>query len=131
QFKTTPNTPSVTVQLRAAEVSLLTARLTVIDQNGQVIESVAAPDPLHADVSIHINPAAANSTYYVKVEGATDTAFGLRAYQLAISSGPSLPASSSPNPPTRGGNFQSGDGNVDTATNLQPKYYREDRRFAI
>jgi hypothetical protein len=88
---TVPNgSTALDVRLHAAGISLLVPRLTVYDGSGRVVDSALAPDPLHNDLTIHLDGVNAGDVYYVKVESGTDDVFGIGTYQLAID--PHLPA---------------------------------------
>jgi hypothetical protein len=86
-----------TVALRTSGVSLLTARVTVLDSNGQVVASAVATDPANGNLTIAVNNAQPRGTYFVKVEGAEDDVFGIGAYRLAIGSA-AAEAVTPPNP---------------------------------
>jgi len=77
------------VRLKASGISLLVGRLTVYDASGRVVASAFATDPLHNDVSVHLDGLKAGDVYSVRVEGAADDVFGIGTYQLAID--PHLP----------------------------------------
>lgn len=86
-----------TVALRTSGISLLTARVTVLDSSGQVVGSAVATDPTNGDLTITVNNAQPRGSYFVKVEGANDDVFGIGAYRLAIGSAASE-AVTPPNP---------------------------------
>jgi hypothetical protein len=86
-----------TVALRTSGVSLLTARVTVLDTQGNVVASAAATDPTNGNLTIAVNDAQPRATYYVKVEGAADDVFGIGAYRLAVGSA-AVEAVTPPNP---------------------------------
>src|SRR5262249_10495864 len=73
-----------TVKLQASGLSLLQARLTVYDAARNVIGSVAAADPLHNDLTIHLNGTLLPATYYIKVESAVSGVFGVGSYRLDV-----------------------------------------------
>jgi hypothetical protein len=91
------NARSFTVALRTAGVSLLTARVTVLDSAGQVVASAAATDPASGNLTIAVNHAQPKGTYFVQVEGAEDDVFGIGAYRLAVGSA-AADAVTPPNP---------------------------------
>jgi hypothetical protein len=74
----------VTVKLLTSGLSLLQARLTVYDANHNVLGSVAALDPVHGDVTVHLNGTLLPASYYIKVESATNTVFGIGSYRLDV-----------------------------------------------
>jgi len=84
---TTPSASSVTgltVNLQTAGISLLTARVTVLDANGNEVASAVATDPLSNNLSISLPNYQASTTYYVKVEGAGSDVFSAGAYSLRL-----------------------------------------------
>ncbi|HKB01244.1 MAG TPA: PPC domain-containing protein, partial [Gemmataceae bacterium] len=91
------NAQSFTVALRTSGISLLTARVTVLDANGQVVASAVATDPTSGDLTITVDHAQKKGTYFVKVEGAADDVFGIGAYRLAVGSA-AAEAVAPPNP---------------------------------
>ena len=84
---TTPSASSVTgltVNLQTAGISLLTARVTVLDANGNEVASAVATDPLSNNLSISLPNYQASTTYYVKVEGAGSDVFSAGALLTPI-----------------------------------------------
>ncbi len=75
---------SMTVDLTAAGVSLLVARLSIIDANGQVVTSSAASDPRDNDVELSLAGLHGGETYYVRVDAAANDVFGVGAYELEV-----------------------------------------------
>ena len=73
----------ITFQLDSAGISLLTTKLTVMDQNGNVIGSAQAASDFGDSVTVHLDQSSSNATYYLKVEGATHDVFGIGSYALA------------------------------------------------
>jgi hypothetical protein len=89
---TTPSGESgvtgLTVNLKAAGISLLTARVTVLDAAGNVVASTVATDPMNNDLSIAVPNYQPSTTYYVKVEGAATDVFSIGAYVLRLDYSP-------------------------------------------
>jgi hypothetical protein len=84
---TTPSSSSITalsINLRAAGISLLTARVTVLDAQGNVIASAVTTDPLANNLAIDLPNYQADTTYYVKVQGARTDVFSMGAYALRL-----------------------------------------------
>ncbi|AMV24788.1 Matrixin [Gemmata sp. SH-PL17] len=77
-------TQSVTVNLRAAGLSLLTARVEVLDGTGRVLATRTVTDPTANDITMSLGGLRAGSTYYVRVSSAPGSAFGAGAYTLQI-----------------------------------------------
>jgi Matrixin len=73
----------ITFQLSSAGISLLTTKLTVMDQNGNVLGAAQAASDFGDSVSVHLDQSSSNATYYLKVEGATHDVFGIGSYALA------------------------------------------------
>ena len=72
------------VQLRTSGISLFQARVNVFDASGRLLQSVAATDPRSGDLTLHISGVHAGSTYFVRVESATTSPFGIGSYRLAV-----------------------------------------------
>ena len=83
------------VSLRTTGVSLLTAKLTIVDARGQVVGSAVATDPTNGDLFVTIEDARPGGLYFIRVEGADDDVFGIGAYRLAVG----LAAASAVDPP--------------------------------
>jgi hypothetical protein len=73
-----------TLSLRTSGVSLLTARLTVRDQSGNVVATTASTDPLNGDLSVRVAGAVAGQRYTFEVESNRADAFGVGAYRLRL-----------------------------------------------
>lgn len=76
------------INLEAAGISLVTARVTVLNAAGQVVASAVATDPLSNNVSVVVPNYQAATTYYVKVEGASGDVFSVGAYNLRLKYSP-------------------------------------------
>ena len=85
---TTPATESgavgLTVNLRASGLSLLTARVTVLDDAGNVLASAVTTDPMNNDLSVALSTYSPSTTYRVKVEGAGTDVFSAGTYHLRL-----------------------------------------------
>ncbi|MDY3561797.1 hypothetical protein R5W23_003225 [Gemmata sp. JC673] len=75
---------NVTVRLKAAGLSLLTAKVTVYDAAGRVVASGASTDPLSNDITLTFNPGLLGGNYTIKVEGASGNVFDVGGYKLAV-----------------------------------------------
>ncbi len=75
-----------TVSLRTSGLSLLTAKVTVLDAAGTVVGTATASDPTNGDLTVQLNQAKKGGTYYVRVEKAGD-AFAVGRYRLAVGAG--------------------------------------------
>jgi len=66
---------SLTVQVQAAGVSLLTPQLTIFNSLQQVVATNASTDPFNNNVSLTINNVTPGATYYFDVQGASSVVF--------------------------------------------------------
>jgi len=87
-------TDRVTVNLRAAGLSLLTARVELLDSSGHVLASGVATDPTQNDIALSVGSIRAGQTYFVRISGARADEFAIGSYELEVSQ------SSPANPPT-------------------------------
>jgi len=114
--------------VRAAGVSLLTARVTVYDASGAVVASASADDPLDNDVTVVLPTTTPGATYYVKVASANPDVFGIGAYRVAVGS-PDV-ARSLAAPPPAGAITEPGKGTTfATAAALTPQTPGTDARW--
>jgi hypothetical protein len=72
------------VNLEVAGISLLTAKVSILDAAGQVVATGVATDPLSNNVSVTLPEYQTSTTYYVKVEGAGTDVFSVGAYNLRL-----------------------------------------------
>jgi hypothetical protein len=77
-------TNQVTIRLKAAGLSLLTARVELLDSTGRVLATAAATDPTNNDVTLSFGGTRAGQTYYVRVSGARADEFAIGAYELDL-----------------------------------------------
>jgi len=127
QFKSNSKPGGVTVQLRTAGLSLLSARVSVYDNAGRLLASTDAGGEPGRDLQLRLDQLPSGSTYFVKVERATNNVFGIGGYRLEVSTGSSAAQVTQQPTPTRtvpdlGTTF-------DAALSLQQKIYRTDARF--
>jgi hypothetical protein len=90
-----PAVLSFTAQVTTAGLSALAPSLDVYDSSGQRVGSDTSYDPFHGTASVGVaggsgqlgSPAQVlgGSTYYVRVDGSTNTLFGVGGYKLNIS----------------------------------------------
>lgn len=73
-----------TARLQTSGVSLLTARLTVLNAAGKEVASEVATDPLSGDLTVRVADAKPGAMYFLRVEGAQDDVFGIGAYRLSV-----------------------------------------------
>jgi Matrixin len=85
-FKITPITDPgpLAVRLWTSGISSLKGRLTVYDSSGAVIGSAVAPDPMHGDLSVHLDGLTPNRTYYFKVDNTGSDVFGIGSYRMIL-----------------------------------------------
>jgi hypothetical protein len=127
---------TVTVRVQTGGISLLTPKLTVLDQDGQVIGSSASTNPLGGGVTVQFSNAQPGQTYTIKVEGGRGDVFGIGGYRLKVDSGSCSQALISTldavysrsflNQPLP--DFHTND-TINRATNLNLSYFHLDRRF--
>lgn len=72
------------LRLSAAGISLLTARVTILDAAGKVVTTVQTTDPTNNALRIATGTLVSGAAYYVRVEGARSDVFGIGAYELSI-----------------------------------------------
>lgn len=75
----------LTVKLQAAGISLLTAQITVLNEQGEIVASTATTDPLDNNLSIEVPNYQPSATYYVKVQGSGSDVFSIGSYVLKTS----------------------------------------------
>jgi hypothetical protein len=109
-------TNGFTVTLHTSGLSLLQGRITLLDQNGNVIATAQEANPTSGDVSIQVPAGAGGTTYYVKVDSPTKNVFGIGGYQLQVLSG--LPGQPTPATTTVLSEGPSGNNAVGGATDL-------------
>ena len=84
RFNTPLLSTGTTIHLQASGLSLLNARLTVLNASGNVVASTSATDPTHNDLTLQLSSLLSSSTYYVRVQSANNDVFGIGSYQLSI-----------------------------------------------
>jgi hypothetical protein len=82
----------LTVNLQAAGISLLTARVTVLDAWGNSVASAVTTDPLNNNLSVAVPNYQPGATYFVRVAGAGTDVFSTGAYLLRLNYSPHQPA---------------------------------------
>jgi hypothetical protein len=75
---------AVTVRLQSAGISLLNPHLTLLDSQGNVLGDVQSTSDMGDVMTLHLNQASSNSTYYIEVQGATGDVFGIGSHGLAV-----------------------------------------------
>lgn len=84
RFTTGLLTRGVTVHLRAAGLSLVTARVELLDGSGRVVAAKAVTDPTANDITLSLANPRAGATYFVRVSAARGDVFGVGAYELDV-----------------------------------------------
>jgi hypothetical protein len=101
----------LTVQVRTSGISLLVPAVTVYDSALNVVDSAAATSPLNGNLTVRVPNAIKGQNYIIRVSNATQSVFGIGAYQLSINGvappSPAVPlpgpnAAGHPNDPTTG-----------------------------
>ena len=75
---------AVTIRLQSTGRSLLAPKLTVFDAAGHALEQAVSTSMVGDTVYLHLNGISPNSNYYIRAEGATQDAFGVGGYALAV-----------------------------------------------
>ncbi|MCA9009230.1 MAG: matrixin family metalloprotease [Planctomycetaceae bacterium] len=83
-FQVPAATTSFQVQLHASGISLLTAKVSVLNPRGEVVATSSATDPRTNNLSVLIPDAEVGGSYFVRVESADRSVFGVGAYQLLV-----------------------------------------------
>lgn len=73
-----------TVELRTSGLSLTNARVSVLNSSLQVVQTATATDAQQGDLSLFVKDATPGGLYYVRVQSAPGSAFGVGAYHLAV-----------------------------------------------
>jgi hypothetical protein len=73
-----------TFRLQTAGISLLAPELTVYDASGNVLGQAESTSVVGDTVSVHLDSATANTTYYIDVQAATNGLFAIGRYGLAV-----------------------------------------------
>lgn len=74
----------LSVQLHASGISLLKAKVSVLNDRGEIVAVAAADDPRANDLSLVVQDVQEGGTYYLRVESADRSAFGVGAYHLLV-----------------------------------------------
>jgi len=69
-------------RIKAADLSLVAAKLDVLDANGSVVGSAQATNPLQNDVTVYVPALVPGAAYYLQVSSARSDVFGIGAYRL-------------------------------------------------
>jgi hypothetical protein len=77
-------TRGVTVNLTAAGLSLLTAKVEVLDAGGTPVAALVATDPASNDITVSLGSVRRLATYYVRVSAAAPDPFAVGAYGLSV-----------------------------------------------
>jgi hypothetical protein len=83
-YKFTAADKKFTVRVQTSGLSLLTARVTVLDAAGKVVGSAAATDPTKGDLEVKVENATPGAVYTVRVASNSADVFGIGRYQLGV-----------------------------------------------
>lgn len=72
------------VIVKARGISLLTAKLTVLDALAQPVASTSTFDPIHNDLDVKVSNPTPGARYYARVESSQPNVFGIGSYRVAI-----------------------------------------------
>jgi Matrixin len=81
---TAENSGAAWFRVKAAKLSLVAARVEVLNAADEVIASAEATGPLQNDVTVYADQLVAGETYYVRVAAARSDVFGVGAYRLVV-----------------------------------------------
>lgn len=84
QFTVPTTFGSTEIRLHTAGMSLLTARMSVLDSAGHVVATAETTNPLDNDLLIADAALAAGETYFVRIESARSDVFGIGSYELSV-----------------------------------------------
>jgi hypothetical protein len=74
------------VKLQAAGLSLVTAKLEILNSAGHVVATASTTDPLNNDLTIDLPGGLLGGTYYARVSSNSSDVFGVGSYRLAVGS---------------------------------------------
>jgi Matrixin/Bacterial pre-peptidase C-terminal domain len=131
-FTVGKNAGPITVELRTSGISSFVGNLTVYNGAQTVLASSAAVNPMNGNLALNFNNLGAG-TYYVQVQSATTSVFGIGGYQLFVHSSSATPPASvlyTQKPVTNGLiNLNLLNGGFSSATTLTPRTTTGDPRF--
>jgi hypothetical protein len=78
------NQGEATIRLQTSGVSLLAPKVTVVDQAGRVMARVTSTSITGDTLQINLTGLSTSARYFVRVEGATNTVFGVGSYGLSV-----------------------------------------------
>src|SRR5262245_31083431 len=93
-------------KVRAKGLSLVAAKVELLDANGQVIASAAATSPLQNNVTVFSDQLVAGNNYYIRVSAARSDVFGVGAYRLVVDTAQSDAPGPNPNALVDGESFE-------------------------
>jgi hypothetical protein len=93
---TAANSGAAWFRVKAAKLSLVAAKVEVLNAAEEVVGFAEAAGPLQNDVTVYVDQLVAGETYYVRVAAARSDVFGVGAYRLVVDSTES--GSSDPDP---------------------------------
>ena len=105
-------------KVRAKGLSLVAAKVEVLDANGQVIASAESNSPLQNNVSVFTDQLVAGNDYYIRVSAARSDVFGVGAYRLMVDSAEADTPGPNPNALVDGESLAND--TVDTAAQANP-----------
>lgn len=74
----------IAVKLRAAGLSLVTARVDILDNTGRVLATAYTTDPTRNDVTLSVGSVPSGQPYFVRVSAAQTDAFAVGSYELEV-----------------------------------------------
>jgi hypothetical protein len=130
-FKPVNNQAGLTFMLQTSGISSLMPSLTIYSPGQAVISSLAAPDPMHGDLTVHLANLVVGATYYVEVSGATGDEFAAGSYRLQIVPDGATPVSGTPaTTPVLAASDQHTNDSVGTATDIRTNLFQTNSSYA-
>lgn len=125
RFDVDDDITSFTLTVQTSGISLLASKLTVYDEDMELVDAVFATDPLSGDVSIVLGDVH-DGRFWLKVEGATNNVFGIGGYELRVTPGTD---DGDDGEDDYLNDDHGGDDDFETAAILPQQYRRADLRF--
>jgi hypothetical protein len=125
------NQTGLTFMLQTSGISSLMPSLTIYSPGQSVITSLAASDPMHGDLTVHLGNLVVGATYYVQVSGATSDEFAAGSYRLQIVPDGAMPVSGTPpTTPVLAANDQHTNDSAGTATDIRSNLFQTNTSYA-
>jgi hypothetical protein len=84
RFTVPSKSDKVSILFQTSGLSLLTARLEILDSSGRVVHQSSATDPTDGDLESRLSGLKGGETYFIRVTSNSQTGFGTGRYQLSV-----------------------------------------------